>query len=112
MSGPATAKLSHSHANHLLMNAKLGFDLHQLREIGQSDWDVIAALGRHAPPPAEKDPYLVRAAELVCAGADDAKAADYIIDVSAEQLGVDTGSGIRERAWSFAAAIRCVVERS
>ena len=88
------------------MNMILGFDLNGLREIGRSKWDKIAALGRDAPPSSVTDHYLIRAAELISDGADDARVADYLIDVSTEQLGVDTGNGIRERALSLVSAIR------
>lgn len=88
------------------MNAILDIDLQCLREIAQTKWDVVAALGSSAPPLAELDRYLVTAVELLGGGSDDGAVADYIIDVSTECLGVDTGSGIRERALLLVTSIR------
>ena len=88
------------------MNAILDIDLDRLRAIGQTKWDMIAALGSSVPPLAELDRYLVTAVELLRRGSDDGAVADYFIDVSTECLGVDTGSGIRERALLLVSALR------
>ena len=93
------------------MNAILVSDLDRLREIGQTRWDVVSALGSSAPPLAELDCYLLAAVELLRNGSDDGAVADYFIDVSTECLGVDTGSGIRERALILVASLReCLAE--
>ena len=88
------------------MNAILDIDLERLRAIGQTKWDLVAALGSSAPPLAELDSYLITAVELLRRGSDDGAVADYFIDVSTECLGVDTGSGIRERALLLVTALR------
>jgi hypothetical protein len=84
--------------------------LARLRGIGQRKWDVIAALGKSAPSPLETDEYLLTAARRLWNGEHDGVVADYFIDASIECLGVDTGSGIRERALDLVAEIRAYLD--
>ena len=81
-------------------------DLDRVREIGRRKWDIVSALSTSAPPQPVIDHYLLGALERISRGWDDGAVADYIIDAAIECLGVDTGSGIRERALSLVTALR------
>jgi hypothetical protein len=85
--------------------------LSNLRDIAVRNWDIFAALGESAPPPAVTDGYLLHAADLLRAGKSDGEVADYIIDASIERIGVDTGAGIRERALIFVEELRSYLDR-
>lgn len=64
------------------------------------------------PPPASDkfDRYLATAASRLWNGGSDGEVADYLVTVETERLGVDTGSGMRERVLHLVRGIRCYLE--
>ena len=81
-----------------------------LREIAAERWDVVRAVSDPGPESGAYDRYLFEAADRLRDGALDDDIADYFINVATEELGLDTGSGMRARALIFAKAIRECVE--
>jgi hypothetical protein len=81
-----------------------------LRKIAGERWDVVSAVSDTALGSGDYDDYLLEAAKRLQEGAHDDEIADYFINVATEELGVDTGSGIRARALILAKAIRDQVE--
>ena len=86
--------------------------LEQLREIAAERWDVVRAVSDSCERSGEYDRYLVEAAGRLREGALNDDIADYFINVATEELGIDTGAGMRARALIFAKAIRDCVEAS
>jgi hypothetical protein len=84
--------------------------LQRLREVGAANWDVIDAFAASTPDPSVYDRYLIEAACRLADGATNDDIADYMINVATEELGVDTGSGMRDRALMFARSLREHVE--
>ena len=87
-----------------------GIHMKELRRLADLNWDALTSRGLKATGTTCYDKYLARGAEMLLNGASEAEAGDYFVDVSIERLGVDTGSGIRERAQIFAVAIRDYLE--
>lgn len=69
----------------------------RLREIGSASWDAMVALGPSMRPD-EFDRYLATAATRLWNGDSEGEVADYLMIAETGCLGVDTGSGMRERA--------------
>jgi hypothetical protein len=84
--------------------------LEHLREIAAKRWDVVHAVSDSGLRSGEYDRYLSEAADRLRAGAANDDVADYFINIATEELGIDTGSGMRARALIFASAIRDCVE--
>ena len=80
--------------------------MEDLRRIADSRWDAVWAVGCKATETDRYDDYLATAAFMLWNGESETKVGDYLVDVEIERLGIDTGSGIRERAQLFARAIR------
>jgi replication-associated recombination protein RarA len=77
-----------------------------LRDIAAEKWDVASALGASKVRSGAYDSYLLRAATLLRQGAPNDDVADYFINIATEEVGVDTGSGIRARALILVKALR------
>jgi hypothetical protein len=71
---------------------------------------VVQAVSDSSLRSGEYDRYLFEAADRLREGAVNDDVADYFINVATEELGIDTGSGMRARALIFAKAIRDCVE--
>jgi hypothetical protein len=80
--------------------------LEDLREIADRKWDVLAATHQSASGTDLYDTFLATGAEMMWNGSSETQVGDYFVDIAIEKLGVDTGSGIRERSQTFARAIR------
>lgn len=73
----------------------------KLRRVAERHWDA------YDPSNAtESDPYLVAAVRRLSAGHSLDAVAEYIVEAEIDCLGIDTGSGIRERALQFASALK------
>jgi hypothetical protein len=84
--------------------------LEHLREIAFERWDVVRAVSDSSARAGDYDLYLVEAADRLGHGASNDEIADYFINVATDELGIDTGSGMRARALIFARAMRDFVE--
>jgi replication-associated recombination protein RarA len=85
---------------------QLQLDIQVLREVAAQQWDVASALGDSKVRSGEYDVYLLGAADLLRQGANNDDVADYFINIATEEVGVDTGSGIRARALILVKALR------
>ena len=92
------------------MRALPPIEMQELRRIADRNWDALTSRDLQASGTDRYDAFLARAAVMLWDGASDTTVGDYFVNVSIERLGVDTGSGIRERAQLFAKAIRDYLE--
>ena len=81
-------------------------DISRLREIGRGQWDALDESDGDALAAGRYDRYLATAAVRLWNGESEDDVADYLVTVETEGLGLDTGTGMRERAVDLASGLR------
>ena len=85
--------------------------LSRLRNIGWRHWDPIGLNEldgdwENSPGPDEYDSYLIRAAGMVRRNEEDDAAADYLVFIESEHMGIGLQPDARDRAKATIVAIR------
>jgi len=89
--------------------------LSRLRDIGFRDWDPIGILREGQPwkdhPAADEyDPYLLDLAGRLLGGAGDAEAADFLMWVESDHMGLGTAARTADRAAATVRAVRAYLD--
>ncbi|MBY3433417.1 hypothetical protein HFN89_04585 [Rhizobium laguerreae] len=95
----------------------MAIDLNRLREIGWSEWDPIGLLGnrdtwRRAPFENEYGHYLIRVADGLIAGDDEAELVAYLVTIVRDNMGLGRSDLSKNRAAATVAAIKAHVEEA
>ena len=86
-----------------------GLSIDCLRQIACRKWDAFDAL-EERPAWHRIDAILLEAARRLHTRIPDEEVADYLVDSEVEWLGVDSGSGMRERAMDLVECIRVYLD--
>ena len=92
------------------MRADDQISLPRLRAIGRANWEVMPEADDACVHAGYYDRYLVEAFTRLSDGADEEDVADYLVTIETECIGMDSGSGMRDRALAATRAIRVYAE--
>jgi hypothetical protein len=82
------------------------FDLDILRDIGWKYWDPIGVVGPDVGWPADEyDTYLMSIAGAMWNGRSQQEAADYLVKIEIEYMGLEPFDGMQERALRVAEVV-------